>query len=41
MPSNRNGSEISHTTGHKNNASKASGQQTTNNRTHNRKLIIV
>jgi len=40
MPSNRNGSEISHTIGHNNSARMASGQHTTSNRHHKRNLII-
>jgi hypothetical protein len=41
IPSSRNGSDISHTSGHNNRASKASGQQITSSKTHKRKLIIV
>ncbi len=41
IPSSRNGSAISHTIGHSTKARIASGQQTTSNKTHKRKLIIV
>mmetsp|Transcript_61330 Transcript_61330/g.144966 ORF Transcript_61330/g.144966 Transcript_61330/m.144966 type:complete len:401 (+) Transcript_61330:1400-2602(+) len=41
MPSSRNGSVNSHTSGHSTKASRASGQQSTNSRHHSRKLNIA
>ena len=41
IPNNRNGRAISQTIGHNRSAMIASGQQSTNKRTHKRKLIIV
>jgi hypothetical protein len=41
MPSSRNGRLISHASGHKTSANMASGQQTTNNKSHKRNLTIV